>query len=123
MREPLARLGSQSNLAIDAEGISFPLNPYFEPKDLPILYSNGKGHRIFLELLNYPVKMMDLLAIDAPTLGSRQVVVEMEDGTLLRLPARNTKKVLENYTLLTTKKDVAGRIIDLRIPNTAYIHE
>jgi len=122
LREPIARLGNQSNLAMDASSATFPIEPFYTPKDIPILYSDGKGHEIFLQLLDYPIKKVDLSAVDAPSLGSRQIVVEMKNGALLRLPVHNCKKTLDQYMLLAQKKDLSGHVIDLRVPNTAYIH-
>ncbi len=121
VREPVAILGNQSNLAIDREGRSFPFQIFYTTKQMPLLYSHGKGHAIFLDLLAYPVKMVDLCDIDAPTLGKRQIIVQMEDGTFLRLPVRDYKEAMEHYNLLVKKNSIHSKIIDFRIPNTAYL--
>lgn len=38
LRKPVALLGDYSNTALDADGVTFPLNPFFTPKRLPEIY-------------------------------------------------------------------------------------
>ena len=119
LREPLALLGEKSNLGIDEEGVAFPLNYYTKREELPILYSKGKGHELFLKLLDLPVKLIDLTKVDAPSLGQREIVVQLVDGRWLRLPVHHMEEAVRHFK----KCNVPGKIIDLRIPKTAYVYD
>lgn len=121
LREPLAKIANHTNTYIDKEGCLFPQKPYYKARPLPLLYPAKGGHQVFLDLVQYEVKMIDLSSIDSPTYGERQIVVKMQNDALLRLSVRQYKDDLERYFLLEKEMDVSGKIIDLRIPNLAAL--
>lgn len=119
LRRPIARFADQSNRGVDAEGVCFPLEPFYCLGELPTVYYNDSAKHHMLKLLELPVKLIDLSKVEAPTLGSREIVVQLEDERWLRFPVHQLESALAHFQ----KRPLEGRIIDLRIPNTAYIYE
>ncbi|MCB1107004.1 MAG: hypothetical protein KDK76_02790 [Chlamydiia bacterium] len=127
VRTPLFIIGDVENLALDKEGVTFPLNPFFTPKNLPLLYlgdsyQESKTHLALslLDLLKEEVGFIDLSKSDDPSLGKREIVVSI-DSDLLRLSTKHYAKEIEHYRKLRKHFD-GPLIIDLRIPNLAYVH-
>jgi hypothetical protein len=140
MRHPIAYLADMSNTAIDEEGFLFPFAPFYTPKYLPEIYfgtpfqENIWGTQIEAEkmtivkeiLTKFPnqcLSWMDLSKLSAPSLGQREIVIEIENH-LLRLSTLEFKKEIYRYFLLKNDclKKLKNRcIIDLRLPEVAYI--
>ncbi len=148
LRKPIGMLSNFENTAIDEEGILFPFNPFYSPKELPEVIF---GEELFSDLVpeaeclwgrSIPKKRMELLLslfaalpdsckkidlakIDAPSYGQREIVVCLSDQTLLRLSTKNFEEELINFALLADEKalffEKKSVIVDLRIPEVAYI--
>ena len=142
IRQPIALLYDCDNTAIDEEGRIFPVTPFLSPKNLPQVYLGlpripadwhtpirGKKIDLALQILNvisdlpFRVARIDVSKIDAPSLGSREIVL-VADQRFLRLSTKNYLQELGNY--LTLREQIAGqptKIIDFRIPNLAFMKE
>lgn len=107
LREPLAFLEDYQNTAIDADGIPFPVKPFFTPKKLPMIYlgfgnsDSEEGNfgwgiplksryaEVALALLNFVsehccsetlhLRRIDVSHAFSPSYGQRQVVIVMEN--------------------------------------------
>ncbi len=142
IRQPIALLYDIDNAAIDAEGRIFPLSPYLSPKNLPQVYLGlprvptdwhtplrGKKIELALQLIKlvstlpFRAARIDVSKIDAPSLGTREIVM-VADQRFLRLSTKNYPQELGNY--LTLREKLQGqptKIIDFRIPNLAFMKE
>lgn len=147
LRQPLAYLGDFANSVIDREGVIFPFVPFFSPKVLPEIFlgkesisfsENGLwGGRVdrekmdkileILELLPlYSLRYLDLSQLDSPSLGKREVVAEVEEGShlfLLRLSPKNYVEEIQRYFVVrkNSLKAQESCTVDLRIPEVAFI--
>ncbi len=104
IRKPVAFLADFTNTAMDEEGILFPFQPFFTPKNFPEIFiglspdlATGtiwgrplKGEKIQLAMdvlkhlqqccpVSSTIKKIDVSRIDAASDGQRQIVVLMED--------------------------------------------
>lgn len=99
LREPLAYVGNYTNTVIDAEGIMFPLKPYYTPKRIPIVYFEEKGEEkiwgsrvsqasketafaLLSELSKVPgtrILTVDVSRAQAASFGQRQIIVSIEE--------------------------------------------
>jgi hypothetical protein len=142
VRKPVAALADFDNVALDDEGVPFPITPFFTPKTLPQLYLGidqityrkplqGKGVTLALNLLKlfaeerFPLKRLDLSKAFHPSLGRREIVVVTEDqGSLryLRLSQKNILQELANYLELRPELPLTPQIIDLRIPQIGIVN-
>lgn len=139
-RIPYVFLGDISNTAMDAAGHLFPVMPFYSPRQLPQLYlglsekEQTWGNVIEKEQLQRVQTLIDLLGIEnieyldlsqAASLaaGRREIVVKFKGGCLLRLTPKNYVQQLANYSILKTTllKQKRASIVDLRIPEVAYI--
>ena len=146
MRHPVAYIGDFANTAIDEEGVLFPATPYHTAKTVPEIYFGQKnypeGEKIWgakidpermalaLDLLSLfePRELIrvDLSHLDEPSLGKRELVLLLNDQTLLRLTPKRYHRELANYRALSKtllSKEPHRTTIDLRVPQVAYIHE
>lgn len=140
LRKPLFALMDLENTALDQDGHLFPLNPYFTPKKLPelclgleeIIPFNKplKGEEIALaadlyRLLKRDVKRIDLSQISKSSLGKREIIVILELPNevkhTLRLSTKNYENQLVDYQILRPAIQEKDLIIDLRVPELAYI--
>ncbi|QVL58252.1 MAG: hypothetical protein KFB93_04005 [Simkaniaceae bacterium] len=140
LRNPTFALIDLENTALDFDGHLFPLSPYFTPKKLPELYLGLKevvsfdeplkGRKMILaidlyNLLKEEIKRIDLSHLNEKSLGKREIVIILEYAEnvthTLRLSPKRYKEELDHY--LDFKKNVQdqGLIIDLRVPDLAYI--
>ncbi len=141
VRQPLAWLYDFENVALDEEGVPFPISPFFSPKKLPQIIIGIKTftwnqplkeERVVLALtflkmmLEYslPVVSLDVRASTAPSLGQREVVVVLKEkgvSKFLRLTPKNFAQELGNYLELRKTLPLEKQVIDLRIPQLAFI--
>lgn len=144
LRQPIAIVGNLTNTFVDSEGILFPIFPFYTPKRLPEVYlalptlqeyygralSEKKMQvvrALLQELKGRRVHKIDLIHMDEPTLGRREIVVVVSVKGLkrtLRLDSKDYKEQLENYAAMEKTyfaKENFECIIDLRIPNHAYV--
>jgi len=141
VRQPLAWLYDFENTAIDEEGTPFPVTPFFTPKNLPEIYLGldqitwnspleGKGIELALTLLKIlaevrlPVRRLDLSHAFAPSLGQREIVLITEDhgfSRTLRFSLKNYAQELGNYLTLKSRLPPTSQVIDLRLPQLAFI--
>jgi hypothetical protein len=104
IRKPVAWLADFKNTAIDAEGFSFPVDPFFSPKNLPEIYLGlsqfsswhieGPRLELALEILKFletapwkeglRIKRIDVSNAFAASLGLREVVLLTEEELVLR---------------------------------------
>ena len=143
VRQPIAWLYDFDNIALDEEGYPFPVSPFFSPKRLPEVYlgirnfywgrplkeRNAELALTILQLLNrlsLQVKRLDVSKAFLPSLGRREVVLILEEQGFtkaLRLTPKNFAQELGNYLELRPKLPATPQIIDLRIPQLAFIQE
>ena len=143
VRQPLAWLHDFENIALDEEGVPFPVSPFFSPKKLPEIYlgiRNFYWNRplkepraelalTILQLLNrlsLQVKRLDVSKAFLRSLGRREVILILEEQGFtkaLRLTPKNFAQELGNYLELRPKLPPIPQIIDLRIPQLAFIEE
>ncbi len=143
VRQPIAWLYDFENIALDDEGVPFPIIPFFSPKKLPeiVLGLTTKpiiwGHPLKDEKTSLALtllkmmqeKSLNVLRVDiassfAPSLGQREVVVILEESgysKFLRLTPKNFAQELGNYLELRKTLPPETQIIDLRIPQLAFI--
>lgn len=141
VRQPLAWLYDFDNVALDEEGTPFPITPFFSPKKLPEIYLGVKTFAwgrplqdakatLALTLvkmmlgLSLQVKRVDVTAAFAPGLGKREIVVILEENgfsKFLRLTPKSYAQELGNYLELRKTLPPEMQVIDLRIPQLAFI--
>ncbi|HEX4839379.1 MAG TPA: hypothetical protein VFU89_02935 [Rhabdochlamydiaceae bacterium] len=141
VRQPLASLYDFENIALDDEGVPLPVSPFFSPKKLPEIYlgirnfywgrplkdRNVELALTILQLLNrlsLQVKRLDVSKAFLLSLGRREVVLILEEQgytKALRLTPKNFAQELGNYLELRPKLPYVAQIIDLRIPQLAFI--
>lgn len=142
VRQPCAWLYDFENIALDEEGVPFPIIPFFTPKKLPEIilgiqtFAWNKPLKdekadLALELLklmasqSLNVLRIDVTASSKPSLGQREVVVLVEESgfsKFLRLTPKNFTQELGNYLELRKTLPPETQIIDLRIPQLAFIN-
>ena len=141
LREPWAYLEDYTNTVLDAKGFFFPLIPFYSPRSLPGIYlgelapPNLWGGQMFREQLSLAqrvsnvlpwdtIERMDLSQAWAPSSGKREIVITLKGGTILRLTPKNCVQQLGYYSILKRShwnREDQRMIIDLRIPEVAYI--
>jgi len=141
VRQPIAWLYDFENVALDEEGVPFPIIPFFSPKKLPELVLGLKTYAwslplkdektsLALTLLKMMLeKSLNVLRLDvtvsfAPSLGQREVVVILEENgfsKFLRLTPKNFAQELGNYLELRKTLPPETQVIDLRISQLAFI--
>ncbi|MCC5831433.1 MAG: hypothetical protein JJU12_00115 [Chlamydiales bacterium] len=138
-REPIAYLGDYTNTAIDGEGALFPYLPFYPPRRLPEVYlgayapPNPWGEKLEGESLAFvhailrgfqpgSVERIDLSQSKAASAGTRQIVVVLKKGPILRLTPKNYAQELEYYHILAAQISLdGGCVLDFRNPEVAYI--
>jgi cell division septal protein FtsQ len=143
VRQPVALLYDFENIALDEEGYPFPVSPFFTPKRLPEVYLGIRNFYwgrplkekkaelglTILQLLNrlsLQVKRLDVSKAFEPSLGRREVVLILDEQGFtkaLRLTPKDFAQELGNYLELRPKLPAIPQIIDLRIPQLAFIEE
>ncbi len=143
VRQPLAWLYDFENIALDEEGVPFPVSPFFTPKKLPEVYlgirnfywnrplkeRNAQLALTILQLLSrlsLQVKRLDVSKAFLHSLGRREVILILDEQGFtkaLRLTPKNFAQELGNYLELRRKLPPTSQIIDLRIPQLAFIEE
>lgn len=141
VRQPIAWLFDFDNIALDEEGVPFPIIPFFSPKKLPEIVLGLKNFTwsrplkdqktvLALNLLKMiQAKSLTLLRLDvtasfAPSLGQREIVVTLEENGFskyLRLTPKNFAQELGNYLELRKTLPPETQVIDLRIPQLAFL--
>lgn len=136
-REPIACLADLSNTALDRQGVIFPIEPFLEKKNLPLIYlgleeippwgEKLKDTRMILaiKMLNllqeHPVSWIDLSGIQAKSCGHRQIVLQY-GGDLLRLNPDDYLNQIRRYIVLREKIQ-GNKVVDLRINDLAYLSD
>lgn len=141
LRQPLFQLGDYTNTFIDEEGVFFPKVPFYSPRRLPEIRlgkhapSTPWGERIqpfhlqmainILDLLGHrAIERIDLSQVEEGANGRRQIVVLLNKKRILRLTPKNYVQEISHYLVLEKiflKNDPSQHVIDLRIPEVAYI--
>lgn len=140
LRKPVFALIDFENTALDLEGRLFPLNPYFTPKKLPELYLGLKeiipfeksleGEELALarhlyHLLKGEINRIDLSHISESSLGKREIIVTLklpnEAKHILRLSTKRYREELCDYRSLKRVVSEGNFVIDLRVPELAYL--
>lgn len=141
LREPWAYLEDYTNTVIDAKGFFFPLVPFYSPRSLPYIYLGQQappdpwGGQMYSEYLSLAqtvyaalhwetIERMDLSQSWASSAGKRELVITIKGGTILRLTPKNCVQQLSYYSILKMShlnREDQKMIIDLRIPEVAYI--
>ncbi len=141
VRQPQAWINDFENTAIDEDGYPFPVVPFFSPKNLPQFYLgleqvvwnqplSGQTAKLALTLLRllpqlpFQVKKIDISKAFHPSLGTREIIFtldEKEGYTFLRLTPKNFSHELGDYIELRSQIKSVNHVIDLRIPQLAFI--
>lgn len=141
VRQPVAWLYDFDNVALDDKGVPFPIIPFFSPKKLPEVILGvktfnwavplkGEKATLALTLLkmmlekSLNIKRLDVTAAFAPSLGLREIVVVIDENGFskyLRLTPKNFAQEIGNYLELRSKLPPETQVIDLRIPQLAFI--
>lgn len=147
IRTPVAILRDFTNVAIDNEGYTFAMAPFYSPTKLPEIFLDLKeltpkieGEKIELAFSIY--KLLEevdlqgarLVKIDVSrafheSYGKREVVLTMEHFNqthLLRMSAKDFKTELRNYLSVKdkmgdTRTEKGTKVLDLRIAKLAFI--
>ncbi len=143
VRQPLAALYDFDNIALDDQGVPFPIIPFFTPKKLPEVIlglktfawnSPIKGEKVDLALTvlkmmldkSLNVQRLDVTAAFHPSLGKREIVVVLEENgfsKFLRLTPKNFAQEIGNYLELRPTLIPEPQVIDLRIPQLAFLEK
>ncbi|MFN0065739.1 MAG: cell division protein FtsQ/DivIB [Chlamydiales bacterium] len=132
LKKPIALVGDTTNLAVDQEGSLFPFSPFYSAEKLPTVFFGRKipsavQIEIFTKLIQKPqVERLDLSRVDVPSLGRRGVIVTTIEKQLLRLTPKEYEKEWTHFEAMKKalpKNSLISTIIDLRIPNVAYVEE
>ncbi|MGR3973377.1 MAG: hypothetical protein QRY72_02215 [Candidatus Rhabdochlamydia sp.] len=143
IRHPIAWIEDYENMAVGEDRVLFPIAPFFSPKKLPRIYLGlspedalwGKKIDSYqLELAFQCLKTLDLLELHVqkidvskalfPSLGQREIVVILEEEKherILRLTPKDFAQEMGNYLELRQTLDAASIVVDLRIPQVAFI--
>lgn len=121
LRHPIALLGERTNTALDEEGVTFPLVPFYTPKKLPTLFLGEMPHfalaKAILEACQEPLSAIDVAKCDASSYGEREIVLNLNQ-TYVRLDPEHWQEGLTNLFKL---KYSDAKIIDLRVPHLVLI--
>jgi len=143
VRQPCAMLDDFENTAIDEAGFPFPLFPFFPPKNLPHIYLGetqiqwtqpliDKKWQLAFEILKFSSKLpftlkrIDVEKAFADSLGTRGIVLTIEDERFTRILRLNTKEYeqnLGNYLELRKELPQKPYTIDLRLSQLAFLKE
>lgn len=143
VRQPIAALFEFDNTAIDDSGVPFPIVPFFTPKKLPeiVLGINSFkwGEKIPMDKIDLSLTLLKMLLSESltvlrldmthaslPSLGQREVVVILEENgfsKFLRLTPKNFAQEIGNYLELRKTLPLETQVIDLRIPQLAFIEK
>ncbi|MCP5505771.1 MAG: hypothetical protein H7A38_02685 [Chlamydiales bacterium] len=139
LRSPKFLLIDLENRALDEEGALFPLTPHFTPKHLPEIYLGLKSleglkvsyddekkeiAQTLSQMLADTLLRIDLSHVEEPSLGKREIVVIVQSGEkkhFLRLPTHEFEAQLKRYLAMREKIQGQELIIDLRVPDLAYL--
>lgn len=143
LRQPVAYSGDLSNTAVSSDGVLIPFNPFFRPKKMPQIVTGGTYSwgqsldsaegRLAMELFHL-INTSNLMKIDTshafdPSYGRREIIVILEDSKkerTLRLGTDDYKRGWDAYLQLRTVENAKFKshiVIDLRIPDLAFISE
>lgn len=141
VRQPVAWLYDFDNIALDEDGVPFPIMPFFSPKKLPEIYLGIKTFvwneplksaqsALALTLLKMMLRLslhvqrLDVAHAFAPSLGEREIVVILEESgfsKFLRMTPKNFAQEIGNYLELRPTLSPEMQVIDLRVPQLAFI--
>ncbi len=126
-RKAVATLYEYPNVAIDEEGHLFPISPFYAPKQLPEIYLGlasslasdekerfwssplqSKEVRLALDLVkkteHLKVRWVDVSKAFLPSLGSREVVILLEEESCLRFNGKEHLCKFPHYVRLRCKQ-------------------
>ncbi len=141
VRQPAAWLYDFENIALDEEGYPFPVYPFFTPKKLPEIYLgiqqfswnqplSDQKTSLALMLLQLVNKLsLQMLRLDVSqafhkSLAGREIIVILDEKGFtktLRLTPKKFAQELGNYLELRDQLPPEPQIIDLRIPQLAFL--
>lgn len=126
VRKPVALLADCDNIALDSEGVPFPVKPFFTPKKLPELYLDleeeirfneplkGEKKELAFELLNlvggpivgdlFNITRIDVSNAFEQSYGRREIVLLAEDCIFSSRQDREVCFVFPRFLRLSTKK-------------------
>ena len=140
VRHPVAFTADYEHTAVDREGVLFSAVPFFATKSLLEIYFGHKTSEsiwgsqvdperlaLALDLLSLfdsqELKFVDLSHIDEPSLGKREIILQLHDQILLRLTPKRYRTEVQNYRALhkSVPKGSKPTTIDLRIPKLGFM--
>lgn len=138
LRQPIAIFQDLQNTVIDEDKVLFPLQPFRTPKLLPeITLGDPTDSKLSLalavlaEIKKYPIDRpiksihrIDVSRSEHPRISRREIIVvfnlESDKFVFLRLPAGDWATQLNRFYLIPTET-ISQKVIDMRLPNTAYV--
>ncbi|MFZ0564638.1 MAG: hypothetical protein WAM28_00345 [Chlamydiales bacterium] len=143
IRKPFFYSADWSHTAVDEEGVFFPFTPFYPPEYKTEIYLGALappipwGSSMRKELLaivkelfdlfqSRPIKQIDISQVEEESSGKRQIVIVLEiEGKMriLRLTPKNYAQELANYFILEATCPLKNVVVDLRIPEVAYIQD
>lgn len=150
IRQPIAKIGDFTNIAIDLEKKLFPLTPFYSPKRLPEFYLGIKEYKqelsgkeidlafsVFAAVAKVHferevfIEQIDVSNAFSSSYGKREIVVvlgEEKTKIYLRLSPRGYLSEINNYLsmnkqLQTCSNSNIDQVVDLRISKLAYVEE
>lgn len=133
LRTPVAYLGNYTNTLVDAEGVSFPAEPFFTPKRLPEFFLDLNDKDSFPLAMRVAeqiggegvrVRRVDFSRMNANSCGRREMVaiVESDQGSehFLRLDVDDWEDGLKRYRVIKSTLD-ENAVVDLRIKYMAFV--
>ena len=144
VRKPYVWLADFDNLALDRNGIPFPVLPFYTPKKMPELIVRqvdpcwhqpieGKQIEFAFDILNFLEKQglffstsrVDVSQMMHPSLGAREIVLIIENQNashFLRLAPLDYRDGINRYLRLRKYLDLSKDVVvDLRLRHLAFL--
>lgn len=145
-RFPIALIGNFENRAFDAEGVIFPLYPYFVPMHLPEVYFDLKAEdtidtnllylsKKIIEKLTFEpffISILDLRNVYKKHIGQQEIALHLLEGPqvwILRFFCDGWEEKLDlflknkDFLKAQVSSSAKGYLVDLRLDQLAYISE
>lgn len=146
LRKPIAYLSIYHNICVDQDGVKFSLYPFYSPKSIPHLYCKEEEFNevfpLYLEIfkalpeeLHNSISKVDLYHALERNKGKKEIIIEINHKRIegnhhyfLRLSPKNLDQQFANFSSLKEQLQKVypqkiSKVIDMRIPSTAYLSE
>lgn len=122
IRTPIARMLNQPGMGVGVDGMQFPLAPFYQERDLPLVDFQEENFDLLLEVLAAvpDALLVDVSQAQSEQYGKREIVVRASDGVYLRLHPSRIEAGLRNYEKLRTCDPDEITAVDLRLQQLAF---